>query len=61
MRAMRLAYEQLAAPRKLIWRGGSWRLPPEVMVPKVIRPFLDTCQRLGVVAKFCKDNLVSTP
>ena len=61
MRAMRLVYEQLAAPRKLIWRGGSWRLPPEVMGPKVIRPFFDTCRRLGVVAKLCKDNLVSTP
>jgi len=61
MRAMRLVYEYVAAPHRLIWRGGSWRLPPDVEKAMVTGPFLDVCGCLGVAAKYCKHNLIETP
>ena len=61
MRAMRMAYEQVAAPQKLVFRGGSWRLPPDVADARIVRPFLDICKRQGVVAKHCRQNLIETP
>jgi len=61
MQAWKTAYQTLVAPEKLVWRGGSWRLPPHVAEAKIVRPFLDICKRLGVPAKYCKQNLIETP
>ncbi len=61
MQALKAAYQTLAAPEKLVWRGGSWRLPPDIAEARVVRPFLDICKRRGVLAKYCKQNLIETP
>lgn len=61
MRAMRTAYEHFAAPEKLVFRGGSWRLPQHIAATKIIKPFLEICRREGVGAKYCKQNLTGTP
>ena len=54
-------YRAIARPEKLVWRGGSWRLPPSTAERYVTAPFLDICQRNGLTAKFCMQNLVETP
>ncbi len=61
MRAMRTAYEHFVVPEKLIWRGGSWRLPQRIAAARIVQPFLEICRREGVTAKHCKQNLVETP
>lgn len=61
MQALKTAYEMLVAPQKLVWRGGSWRLPPDIAEARIVRPFLDICKRRGVLAKYCKQNLIETP
>jgi DNA repair photolyase len=60
MRTMRSVYEAFAAPEKLVWRGGSWRLPQSTAEAKVVRPLLEICKRIDVPAKFCKQNLIET-
>lgn len=61
MRTLRNVYESFAAPEKLTWRGGSWRLPYAVANEKIIQPFLEICQKKGIATKFCKQNLIETP
>ena len=61
MRKLRGAYEHMVAPHKLLFRGGSWRLPPAVAQERITAPFLAICQRHNVPAKFCMANLVETP
>ena len=62
MRNLKRVYEHLAAPpNKLVFRGGSWRLPPEVASRHVVQPFLDLCRRHGLATQFCKQNLITTP
>ena len=61
MRSLKAAYQALAEPEKLVWRGGSWRLPQDIAEIRVLRPFLETCKRQGVMAKYCKQNLIETP
>lgn len=61
MQAMRKAYESAAAPGKLIFRGGAWRLPDPVADRCVTQPFLQVCERIGVKAKHCKRDLIETP
>jgi DNA repair photolyase len=61
MQAMKSVYERAAAIKKLPFRGGSWRLPQDFAQATVLKPFLDACERAGVRAKYCKENLVSTP
>ncbi|HRZ54214.1 MAG TPA: hypothetical protein P5525_02015 [Candidatus Paceibacterota bacterium] len=53
-------YRALAAPQKPVWRGGSWRLPRPVVEQLMTGPFLEICQRHGVTAKFCMQNLIET-
>ena len=60
MRGMRSLYESMAAPDRLVFRGGSWRLPPAVQ-SAVTAPLLDLCRQYGVAAKCCKQNLIETP
>ena len=60
MQRMRRVYEAVARPEKPVWRGGSWRLPNEVVTEHIERPFLSICAAHGVKAKFCKRNLIET-
>ena len=60
MRRMRSLYEFVAAPERLTFRGGSWRLPPAVQ-SDVTGRLLAICRRHGVPAKCCKQNLIETP
>jgi DNA repair photolyase len=61
MQKLKHAYEIMAAPRRLDWRSGSWRLPADVADTRITRPFLEICRRHDVPAKFCMTNLVETP
>ena len=61
MQALRAAYQAVAGPEKLVWRGRSWRLPQNVAEAHVVRSFLEICKRRGVRAKYCKQNLIETP
>ena len=61
MRAMREFYRACAAPEKLDFHGGSWRLPGNRAQALIVRPFLEICKRYGVRAKYCKQNLTETP
>jgi len=61
MQAMRQVYNCVAEPEKPIFRGGAWRLPDAFARSQVTEPFLETCRRVGVTAKYCKHNLIETP
>ena len=61
MQAMRRLYDHVAAPDKLTFRGGAWRLPDAFARAQVTEPFLETCRRFGMAAKYCKHNLIETP
>ena len=54
-------YRFLAEPAALEFRGGSWRLPWNIAQEHVVEPFLRLCKRHGLAAKFCKQNLLTTP
>lgn len=59
MAGLKEALQVMAAPEKLVVRGGSWRLPPRVAA-LVTDPFVELCRKHGVSAKFCMANLVET-
>ncbi len=61
MRAVREFYRACSAPEKLDFHGGSWRLPHDVAARRIVRPFLEICNRRQVTAKYCKQNLTETP
>lgn len=61
MQAMRVVYERVASPGRLVWRSNSWRLPPAIATSKVVQPFLEICRREGVRAVHCMQNLIDTP
>lgn len=61
MQALKQAYECMASPRPLVWRGGSWRLPDDLANERIVRPFLDICAGAAMPAKYCKQNLIETP
>jgi DNA repair photolyase len=61
MQSMRGVYDCVAAPDKPIFRGGAWRLPDAIARAQITDPFLETCRRVGVAAKYCKHNLIETP
>ena len=60
MQALKRAYEHLSAPDKLIFRGGSWRLPQAISQEHVVEPFIALCRRHDLPAKFCMQNLIET-
>ena len=60
MQRLLTIYRLLSLPQKPVWRGGSWRLPGQVAESLVAGPFLETCQRFDVTARFCMANLVET-
>ena len=61
MKKIKRVYEHLASDQPLVFRGGSWRLPDEVAREYVVSPFFGICERNGIEAKVCKENLISTP
>lgn len=61
MEKMKTVYEQFSPEGPLSFRGGAWRLPDDIAVRFVVRPFLDICKRHTVEARACKANLISTP
>jgi DNA repair photolyase len=60
MRAMRAVYQDVSAPGRPLFRGGSLRLPPDIQTA-VTAPLNDLCRRYGVRAKCCRQNLIETP
>ena len=54
-------YEHVARPDKLVFRGGSWRLPHSIAQKHIVKPFLKICDSYDMKACFCKQNLLSTP
>jgi DNA repair photolyase len=54
------AFEAMARPEELVFRGGSWRLPRR-HVDLIADPFLEICNRHGVPAKFCIKNVLEIP
>jgi len=61
MQQLKCVYEYVAKPDKLIFRGGSWRLPQTIAQKHIIKPFSEICDSYGMKAYFCKQNLLSTP
>lgn len=61
MQKLKQAYEHLCNPQRLVFSGGSWRLPHNIAQPHVVEPFLDICHRYNIPITYCKQNLVSTP
>lgn len=61
MQNLKQLYEYLASPQKLIYRGGSYRLPHQVLMQHVVEPFLEITRQHNMPTFFCKDNLLSTP
>ncbi|MBN2447697.1 MAG: hypothetical protein JXO22_13270 [Phycisphaerae bacterium] len=59
--ALRDVYRAMAAPEKLDFHGGSWRLPDALARMHIAQPFLDVCARQGVIAKYCKRDLIEAP
>ena len=60
MRRLKRAFEAIARPEELVFRGGSWRLPRR-HVDLIADPFLEICNRHGVPAKFCIKNVLEIP
>jgi len=58
---LKQVYEYAAKPDKLVFRGGSWRLPEIIAQEHIVKPFLEICDNYGMKAYFCKQNLLSTP
>ena len=58
---LKQVYGYVAKPDKLIFRGGSWRLPQTIAQKHIVKPFLEICDSYGIKAYFCKQNLLSTP
>jgi len=61
MQNLKSAYEHIAAGQRLVFRGGSWRLPDQIAKEKIVKPFLKICQKYKIPTCFCKQNLLKTP
>lgn len=60
MQKMKEVYSHLAHPHALTFRGGTWRLPDDVVAQNVISPFLALCRERQMSALHCMANLLST-
>ena len=60
MQRLKLVYEHLAAGKKLIFRGGSWRLPDNIAKTHITNPLLQICDKHNIKAYYCKQNLIQT-
>ena len=61
MNQLKCVYEYISQPEKLLFRGGSWRLPETIAQKHIVKPFLEICDSYNMKAYFCKQNLLSTP
>jgi len=61
MQSMRSMYRAITAPDKPVFHGTSWRLPHNMNEEHIVRPFLKLCDKHGVDAKYCKQDLIGTP
>ena len=61
MDRLKQVYEHMANGEKLVFRGGSWRLPDNFAQAQIARPFVEICNNYGMNAYFCKQNLLETP
>ena len=61
MGRLKQVYEHIANGEKLVFRGGSWRLPDNLANAHIARPFVEICNNHGMNAYFCKQNLLKTP
>ena len=57
---LKQTYEHITSPNKLIFKGGSWRLPNNIAQPQIIDPFLNICKSKNINPIYCKQNLLST-
>jgi len=60
MRSLRSLYEYVAAPQPLVFRGSSWRLPPQHQ-SAITAVLVDLCRKHGIPAKHCMQSLAETP
>lgn len=60
MEGLKGAYEFMARPERLDFRGGAWRLPSHIAQEQIVEPFLKICDSYGMKTLFCKQNLIST-
>jgi DNA repair photolyase len=61
MRQLKRVYEHLTQNRPLDFRGGSWRLPHDVVQSVLLAPLQSLCSESGIELKGCKENLIATP
>jgi len=61
MDRLKQVYEHTANGEKLVFRGGSWRLPDNLAKTHITRHFIEICNDYGMNAYFCKQNLLKTP
>jgi DNA repair photolyase len=61
MNRLKQVYEYLADGNKLVFRGGSWRLPQNIAKTHIVDPFIEICNKYDMKACFCKQNLLETP
>jgi DNA repair photolyase len=61
MQNIKKVYEHLANGEKLIFRGGSWRLPNDIAQEQIIEPFKNICHSYNLKTCYCKQNLLATP
>ena len=61
MQKMKAVYQTYAEGQKLLYQGGSYRLPTQIAQQKILNPFLQLCDQNNLPAKYCRQNLLSTP
>ena len=61
MQQLKQVYEYISKPDRLVFRGGSWRLPHHIAQKNIVKPFLKICKSHNMKAYFCKQNLLLTP
>ncbi len=61
MGRLKQVYEHIANGEKLIFRGGSWRLPDKLAQVHITKPFVEICNSYGMNAYYRKQNLLKTP
>lgn len=61
MQNLKRVYEHISQPEKLTFRGGSFRLPENIVKQKIFQPFVELCKSYNISALHCPQNLISTP
>ena len=61
MAKLKTVYQYLASPSRLVYRGGSHRLPDTIAQQQIVAPLTALCRTHQQEALFCKENLLATP